>query len=310
MIWKRLFTKKSAAEKGTLYQLKNLLNRTAVPLDPSDNMKAAEDFLLVVLHSHIVAAAKAVLDESEAIDDVLSLSKTIVENYITITLPSSSANKPPSVKCLDKINMYATEVLTLGLLWHSFHDAIKEGDGDRIIRNWKFNLLAFKSARRKNYSIEALNLLLQVNYILSPREAAQVKWCRSVNTSGRQGHNIPMDLHLEHLNRRLKSTLQNMRSNTTKASIRMAAENVDVVNNVCHNFEKQTNECKEISDKHASPSFQKDLKMILSVLQEQQVFNSKKGRQHISFKFTSGLLQQLNYPELVKWIQRTTDKLL
>ena len=95
MIWKRLFTKKSAAEKGTLYQLKNLLNRTAVPLDPSDNMKAAEDFLLVVLHSHIVAAAKAILDESEAIDDVLSLSKTIVENYITITLPSSSVNKPP-----------------------------------------------------------------------------------------------------------------------------------------------------------------------------------------------------------------------
>ena len=214
------------------------------------------------------------------------------------------------MKWLDRINMYATEVLTLGLLWHSFHDAIKEGDGDRIIRNWKFNLLAFKSARRKNYSIEALNLLLQVNYILSPREAAQVTWCRSVNTSGRQGHNIPMDLHLEHLNRRLKSTLQNMRSNTTKASIRMAAENVDVVNNVCHNFEKQTNKCKGISDKHASPSFQKDLKMILSVLQEQQVFNLKKGRQHISFKFTSGLLQQPNYPELVKWIQRTTDKLL
>ena len=127
VIWKRLFTKKSAAEKGTLYQLKNLLNRTAVPLDPSDNMKAAEDSLLVVLHSHIVAAAKAVLDESEAIDDVLSLSKTIVENHITITLPSSSANKPSSVKCLDKVNMYATEVLTLGLLWHSFHDAIKEG---------------------------------------------------------------------------------------------------------------------------------------------------------------------------------------
>ena len=184
MVWKRLFATKSAAEKGTLYQLKNLLNRTAVPLDPSDNIKAAEDFLLVVLHSHIVAAAKAVLDESEAID-VLSLSKTIVANYITITLPSSSADKPPSVKWLDKINMYATEVLTLGLLWHSFHDAIKEGDGDCIIRNWKFNLLAFKSARRKNYSIEALNLLLQVNYILSPREAAQVKWCRSVNTSGR-----------------------------------------------------------------------------------------------------------------------------
>ena len=30
----RLFNKNSTAEKGTLYQLKNLLHRTAVLLDP------------------------------------------------------------------------------------------------------------------------------------------------------------------------------------------------------------------------------------------------------------------------------------
>lgn len=59
MIWKRLFNKSSSTEKGTLYQLKNLLHRTAVPLDPGDNMKAAEDFLEVVLHAHIVAAVRA-----------------------------------------------------------------------------------------------------------------------------------------------------------------------------------------------------------------------------------------------------------
>ena len=59
MIWKRLFNKTSNAEKGTLYQLKNLLHHTAVPLDPGDNMKAAEDFLELVLHAHIVAAAES-----------------------------------------------------------------------------------------------------------------------------------------------------------------------------------------------------------------------------------------------------------
>jgi len=56
-----MFSKKSSAEKGTLYQLKNLLHRTTVPNDPGENMKAAEDFLLVVLHSHVVAAAKTIL---------------------------------------------------------------------------------------------------------------------------------------------------------------------------------------------------------------------------------------------------------
>jgi len=60
-----MFSKKSSAEKGTLYQLKNLLHRISVPNDPGENMKAAEDFLLVVLHGHVVAAAKTILLGSE-----------------------------------------------------------------------------------------------------------------------------------------------------------------------------------------------------------------------------------------------------
>ena len=48
--------------KGTLYQLKHTINHTEVPNDPSDNMKAAEDFLFVVLHAHITTASKAILN--------------------------------------------------------------------------------------------------------------------------------------------------------------------------------------------------------------------------------------------------------
>ena len=65
MIWKRLFNKNSSAEKGTLYQLKNLLHHTAVALVPGDNMKAAEDFLEIVLHGHIVAAAESIYATSD-----------------------------------------------------------------------------------------------------------------------------------------------------------------------------------------------------------------------------------------------------
>jgi len=67
-IWSHLFSKKSSIEKGTLYQLKNLLHRTGVPNDPGDNMKAAEDFLLVVLHSHVIAAAKTILSSTPTSD--------------------------------------------------------------------------------------------------------------------------------------------------------------------------------------------------------------------------------------------------
>ena len=46
-MWKHLYMKQSSSHIGTLYQLKTLINRTGVPLDPSDNVKSAEDFLFV-----------------------------------------------------------------------------------------------------------------------------------------------------------------------------------------------------------------------------------------------------------------------
>ncbi len=64
------------------------------------------------------------------------------------------------------------EVLSLGLLFMEFIDAIREGDGDRICSCWKFLLLIFKATGRKNYAIA---LLAQLKFVLSPRMAAQLE---------------------------------------------------------------------------------------------------------------------------------------
>ena len=77
--------KKSSVEKGTLYQLRNLLNRTGVPMDPADNMKGAEDFLLVVLHSHIVAAANIILSDEDHPTDITLVSRSIVAKFVRIS---------------------------------------------------------------------------------------------------------------------------------------------------------------------------------------------------------------------------------
>ena len=61
IVWQRLLSKNSTSEKGTMCQIRNLLHRSAVPIDPQTNMKAAEDFLLLLLHAHTVAAAKELL---------------------------------------------------------------------------------------------------------------------------------------------------------------------------------------------------------------------------------------------------------
>ena len=42
-----------ALDRGTLPQLKVLLNRTSVPKKSDENMKGAEDFLEVVVKAHM-----------------------------------------------------------------------------------------------------------------------------------------------------------------------------------------------------------------------------------------------------------------
>ena len=59
----------------------------------------------------------------------------------------------------------------------------------------------FNVTNHKNYSIRALNLLLQYNVLLSPRQREQLLWSRFINTSGQPGQNKSWDLHMEHLNR-------------------------------------------------------------------------------------------------------------
>ena len=47
----------------------------------------------------------------------------------------------------DKYKSYATDLLSLGLFYLEFADSIKEGDGQRIIRCWRFLLVCCKEEK-------------------------------------------------------------------------------------------------------------------------------------------------------------------
>ena len=106
---------------------------------------------------------------------------------------------------IDGVHAYSCEVLT-SLVCAKFEDAIKEGDGPRVIRCWRFFLLIFKLSNRTKYSLEAVKLLVGIR-LLPPRQRKQLIWSRFVNTKGKPGGNKPCDLHREHLNRTVKTVL-------------------------------------------------------------------------------------------------------
>ena len=324
VIWSRLFKQKSSMEKGTLYQLKNLLNRSSVPTDPGNNMKAAEDFLLTVLSSHVLVAAKTIINELlPGSLDIHQLSQLVVSKFVPFLNPTNhsatenerrNSNSELTIvdgvfvadinqtkeKCDDGIFVYACEVLSLGLLWHCFHDAVKEGDGRRVITIWKYLLLVFKASNRKNYSKEAVILLLQYQYLFSKRKANQLMWDRFVNTKGLVGCNLPTDLHMEHLNRRFKTVIRNVGANINPRTITRAAKSIGVVHSICSTFEKQLGQ-KKMSGSHNAPSVMKEINTIVTLLQEIDIFVEKK-RKYESFVFKNGLICSINRDQIGDWI--------
>ena len=97
----------------------------------------------------------------------------------------------------DEVHGYACGILTHGLLYMEFCDAIKEGDGHQILRCWRYFIMLFKETKRTNYSSEVFALLTQYHFLRSPRAAMQLIWNRTINVHGRAGKNISCDLHME-----------------------------------------------------------------------------------------------------------------
>ena len=50
---------------ATLYHLQNRTNRTAVTVHPEKNVKASEDYLRLMLHAHVIAAAKCLMSQRD-----------------------------------------------------------------------------------------------------------------------------------------------------------------------------------------------------------------------------------------------------
>ena len=258
-----------------MYQIKNAINRTSVPSYPERNMNTAEDFMLLLVHTHVVAAAEAIQSITPS-DEVMQLAKAVVTNYVR--LPRADGKEAET--CDDRVHVYATELLSLGLLWHGFHDSIREGDGERILTYWKILLVVFKSSNNHNYAKEA----------------------------GYQGKNIPCDLFMEHLNRRLKMILRSLGANVTPKLIQKAGRVILPVQQVCQAFEQQT-ATNVRSGHHTVPAFGKDFTNALQIITEERVFFPERVRSHSTFKSNCTLIEKYSSSELENKVDKSLKQL-
>lgn len=320
MIFRYYFNKKSVAQHGTLYQLRNLLGRTNVVKVPLDDFNACDDFFVLVVKSHIVAAAMQMLgisdvgeipssplypdlandwmETAEHRKEVLDqISKDLVDKYVNFSFNSSDDVKSSE----DGVFEYAKGLLSLGCFYLEYSDAIREGDGDRDTRCWRYLLPMFYSSGRKNYALESLNLLFQHDYSLSPRQAAELSWSRFVNVHGLPGKNIPNDLHMEHLNRVIKTSLKGLGANKTEKAITTVGEVLGVVGPILDTFDAENN-VSHVAGTHRVANINKDMTILLKELKT--VFSKTPGRQHMSFKKTRDPLHHKTVDEIKEYIMK------
>ena len=147
-IWSRLYKYSSASNKGTMYQLRNLINRRNVRNKPDKDVNACEDFFLSFVRSPIIAAAISLFGmeshdsrpdenifppdhEDHDIADIttilLAAADLLVHQFFDISYRTSY-----KAAHLDHKQEYAKEVMTMGLFYLEFQDAIREGDGHRV----------------------------------------------------------------------------------------------------------------------------------------------------------------------------------
>ena len=113
------------------------------------------------------------------------MSKKLYDNVNELAKAFTCFNPDKKIDRSDKCLLYATEMLTLALIWLAFNDSIAEGDSDRVLLCWKF-LLVFKVQGHRNYCKEATVLLMQYHCSFSDQKVTQLKWLRFINTHGKQ----------------------------------------------------------------------------------------------------------------------------
>ena len=288
---------------GTMFQLRNLIHRKNVPMDPQNNVNAAEDFLLLLLHTHTVAAAKVLMSLTPT-ESAIELARAVVVNYVCFPRISHGEYE----ECSDKVYVHSTELLSLSIIWHGFHDTVRERDGDRILRYWKLLLVIFKSTNKYNYAKEAVILLMQYYYLFSDRQRQQLLWSRCVNTRGVIGANIPCDLYMEHLNRCLKTMLHNLGSNISPEAIRKAGMAIAPVQHICNTFECQTAPYLH-SNRHSMPHFGKDFDKVLGTLVTEKVFVPIREREFTIYKHICTVIEKHSTEELKQKMEHSLKQL-
>ena len=174
-------------------------------------------------------------------------------------------------KSTDGVYHYHSVGLQCGLMVWNMMDAVKEGDGDRVVRCYKLMLLFNYKFGHTKYAFALLLFFANIYALLPEKEAYLLIHNRFVNKKGTKGGNIALDLHMEHLNLDVKKLLSAMGGKITEAAAQRCARSLTVMNAVMDSI---YNECDKLhrSGYHGNKAISETVLSIANDLMQGNVF--------------------------------------
>ena len=328
MIMDKYYKAESCREDGTLFQLKNLINRRNVAKDVSNNYHPDSAFFDLVVDCHIIEGSLVycgmeninsqckkiptglhLADKELKRRILLQLVGEIVDNFflnpVTLNMNRLEDMGPQRDEAVnqDRVYNYATNITKLGLLRRVVLIATRYGDGERVLRHWKYAMLLYHQAHKTKYKLDSFLLLAGVNALFTPRQRQQVMHNRFVNLSGREGHNLDGDYVMELLNRYAKSRIRLLGPNHS-------ADCVDRIGKTmmfCHDIQEKLEHQIKVAPSsrfHKGQNLTKDRDEILKQLRAARVLKYLPGRVHHTFPFENvDIFSNIDVREIHKWIK-------
>ena len=137
-------------------------------------------------------------DQQSAIQ---AITNTICSEFVKVGIHEPPARRK---ELNDHIQQYVMEMISMGLLFSEFKDAIMGTCTEMLETHVLHASVSWFKA------LKVLHRSFAPTYILPPQHAAQMLWGRFINTHGQEGCNVSADIHIEHLNRLCKESISHL----------------------------------------------------------------------------------------------------
>ena len=249
------------------------------------------------LRSHLIQKHKFVFPEGE--NNTFRCSKCD-RNFKTISGKDKHelrmhSKKDEEKNNIDSIYRYSCCSAGVCLLAVAFNTARQNGDGDRVMRYYKYMLLLYKLDGRTKYSHYVFQMLQCINELFPEKLAFDVVYNRFTNTEGKPNSNVEIDRKMEHLNKKVKQDIKDFNGNVTRASLKRASHSYQGIDECLHSYDNFA-EINKRSSRHSKNDDKEDVLSLADQMTTREVFmDHKDGRCHQAFPaFSDNLFKHID----------------